>query len=50
MSKVNYLMHALDGVLPKDKRLAEAALYFYHAEVPVGEANQYLKTLSSKIK
>jgi hypothetical protein len=50
VSKVNYLMAALNGVSPKDKRLGEAALYFYHAEVPVNDANQYLKTLASKLK
>jgi hypothetical protein len=50
MSKVDYLYEVLDGLLPRDTRITDAALYFYHAEVPVDDAKTYLATLAKKLK
>jgi hypothetical protein len=35
---------------PQSKLLVEAALIFYHAEVPVEQACKFIKILATKIK
>lgn len=35
---------------PQSPKLVEAALIFYHAEVPVEQAREYLAILATKIK
>ena len=49
MSKVDYVQIVMLG-LPRDKRLAEAALIFYHAEVPRSVARGYLEIIARKLK
>lgn len=47
--KRRYIQVVLLG-LPRDPRLADAAIFFYHAEVPMDEARGYLETLARKMK
>jgi len=47
--KRRYIQVVLLG-MPRDPRLADAALFFYHAEVPMNEARGYLETLARKMK
>lgn len=35
---------------PQSPKLVEAALIFYHAEVPVEQAREYIRVLAEKIK
>jgi hypothetical protein len=46
--KREYLWAVFDG-LHVHPKLGEAALIFYHAEVPVAQARAYLKVLAPKI-
>lgn len=50
MSKAEYLRAALRGLTDNSTLLADAAVYFYHAEVPLEDAQRYLQTLSTKTK
>ena len=36
--------------LPRNIQLADAAIFFYHAEVPIDVARGYLETLARKMK
>lgn len=47
--KKRYIQVVMLG-LPRDPRLAEAAIFFYHAEVPMDVARGYLETLARKMK
>lgn len=47
--KRQYLWDVFD-TLPQNPQLVEAALIFYHSEVPVEQARGYLKVLATKIK
>jgi len=35
---------------PQSKQLVEAALIFYHSEVPAEQAREYIRVLATKIK
>lgn len=48
-AKRDYLW-AVFSDIPQSPKLVEAALIFYHAEVPVEQARGYLAILASKIK
>jgi hypothetical protein len=48
-AKKRYLWAVFDK-LPQSPKLVEAALIFYHSEVPVAQACEYLRILSTKIK
>lgn len=48
-AKREYLWTVFDEILQSPK-LVEAALIFYHAEVPVEQAREYIKILATKIK
>lgn len=48
-AKREYLWAAFK-TLPQSPKLVEAALIFYHSEVPVEQAREYLATLATKIK
>lgn len=48
-SKVEYINVLLLG-LPRNKHMVEAALIFYHAEVPMNVARGYLETIARKLK
>ena len=50
MSEKSSYLQALLVNPPKDPRLVEAALIFYHAGVPLGDARTYLRTLVVKLK
>lgn len=47
--KASYLSHVLHG-LKKDHRMIEAALVFYHCEISLGTAREYLEILQEKLK
>lgn len=47
--KRRYIQVVMLG-LPRDTRLADAAIFFYHAEVPMDVARGYLETLARKMK
>lgn len=49
MRKADYIVEALRG-LRADRRLADAALYFWHSEVPLEDAKRYLEVLSQKLR
>ena len=36
--------------MPQNPQLVDAALIFYHAEVPAAQAREYIKVLATKIK
>lgn len=38
------------ATMPQNPQLVDAALIFYHAEVPVAQAREYIKVLATKIK
>lgn len=38
------------ATMPQNPQLVEAALIFYHAEVPAEQAREYIKVLATKIK
>jgi hypothetical protein len=48
-AKREYLWAVFKDV-PQSVQLVEAALIFYHAEVPVEQAREYLAILETKIK
>lgn len=48
-AKREYLWAVFDTI-PQSPQLVEAALIFYHAEVPVTQAREYIKILATKIK
>lgn len=48
-AKREYLWSVFD-VTPQSPKLIEAALIFYHAEVPVEQARAYIKVLATKIE
>lgn len=50
MSAKREYLWAVFKVTPQSPKLVEAALIFYHAEVPVEQAREYINTLSRKIK
>jgi len=50
MSDKSDYLRALLVNPPKDPRLVEAALIFYHAGVPLGDARTYLAVLATKLK
>ena len=47
-AKREYLWEVFSAV-PQSPKLVEAALIFYHAEVPIEDAREYIKTLEQKI-
>ncbi len=47
--KRRYIQVVLLG-MPHDPRLADAAIFFYHAEVPMDVARGYLETIARKLK
>lgn len=47
-AKREYLWEIFDKT-PQSPKLIDAALIFYHAEVPVEQAREYIKVLASKI-
>jgi hypothetical protein len=49
MSKGEYIRMALRSA-PGDTRLFDAALIFWHSEVPLEDAKRYLQVLSRKLK
>lgn len=48
-AKREYLWAVFESIKQSTK-LVEAALIFYHAEVPVEQAREYLTVLASKLK
>lgn len=48
-AKREYLWEIFDKT-PQSPKLIDAALIFYHAEVPVEQAREYIKVLATKIK
>ena len=50
MSAKRAYLWAVFSDIAQDARLVEAALIFYHAEVPVKQARAYLAVLATKIK
>lgn len=48
-AKREYLWAVFDTT-PQSPQLVEAALIFYHAEVSVEQAREYIKILATKIK
>lgn len=48
-AKIEYLWAVFKTTLQSPK-LVEAALIFYHAEVPIEQAREYIATLAAKIK
>lgn len=49
IEKQYYLRAALHG-LKREARMADAALLFYHCNVPPATAHEYLKVLQGKLK
>lgn len=49
MSKSEYIRMALRSA-PRDVRMLDAALLFWHSEVPLEDAKRYLQVLSRKLK
>ena len=50
MSAKREYLWAVFTKTPQSPKLLEAALIFYHAEVPVEQAREYLRILETKIK
>jgi hypothetical protein len=50
MSEKREYLWAVFKDVPQKTQLVEAALIFYHAEVPVEQAREYLAVLETKIK
>lgn len=50
MSEKREYLWAVFKAVPQNPKLVEAALVFYHAEVPVEQAREYLATLHTKLK
>lgn len=48
-AKKQYLLEVFESTSAITK-LVEAALIFYHAEVPAEQAREYIKVLATKIK
>lgn len=48
-AKREYLWAVFDKI-KQNPKLVEAALIFYHAEVPVEQTREYLAVLATKIK
>lgn len=48
-AKKEYLLEVFESTSAITK-LVEAALIFYHAEVPAEQAREYIKVLATKIK
>jgi hypothetical protein len=48
-AKRDYLFEVFKNT-SRSKQLVEAALIFYHAEVPVEQAREYIRILAIKIK
>jgi hypothetical protein len=50
MSEKRVYLEQVFYTLPMSPQLVEAALIFYHAEVPVEQARDYIEVLAKKIK
>lgn len=50
MSEKREYLWAVFDVTPQSPKLVEAALIFYHAEVPAEQAREYVHILNEKIK
>ncbi len=50
MSAKREYLWAVFASTPQSPKLVEAALIFYHAEVPVEQAREYIRVLAEKIK
>ena len=50
MSAKREYLWAVFSRTPQSPKLVEAALIFYHAEVPVEQAREYVRVLAEKIK
>ena len=50
MSKSEYFFKVLRDIPLKDKRIIDAAVYFFHAEVSIKEAKKYLANIAEKLK
>ena len=48
-AKREYLWEVF-ATTPQSPKLVDAALIFYHAEVPAAQAKEYIKVLATKIK
>ena len=48
-AKREYLWEVFDST-PQSPKLVEAALIFYHAEVPAEQAREYIRVLHTKMK
>lgn len=48
-AKRDYLWEVFKDT-PQSKQLVEAALIFYHAEVSIEQAREYIKVLATKVK
>lgn len=49
MSAKQEYLWAVFTKTPQSKQLVEAALIFYHSEVPAEQAREYIKILATKI-
>lgn len=50
MSQKREYLWAVFDETPQSPQLVEAALIFFHAEVPVEQAREHIKVLATKIK
>ena len=50
MSEKREYLFAVFDKTSQNPKLVEAALIFYHAEVPSAQAREYIQVLSTKIK
>ena len=50
MTKEEYITKCTSAMYTFTPEVANAALIFYHSEVPIEEALKYLSTLSKKLK
>ena len=50
MSAKREYLWAVFASTPQSPKLVEAALIFYHTEVPVEQAREYIRVLAEKIK
>ena len=50
MSAKREYLHAVFYSTPQSPKLVEAALIFFHAEVPVEQAREYLRILAEKVE
>ena len=48
-AKREYLWEVFDST-PQSPKLVEAALIFYHSEVPAEQAREYIRVLATKLK